>query len=176
MTRPVDRRLEVRIGAGAAGQRDDRSLWPGISVNGAPPRIRKGDTWQSVARVKCAECSTVGVVWMVTRPGRDPLPVAELQVVEDWTARPVVARTARVEVRPGSTFTADCPAHGAVDCSADDALDAARRGAVAVLKGAERAAILNVRPSGRRDPMPAPNALPLDELNEWLGWSDTPAK
>lgn len=174
MTRPVDRRFEVRIGAGAAEHRDDRSLWPGVSVNGAPPRIREGDAWQSVARVKCAECSTVAVVWMVTRPGRDPLPVAEVQVVEDWDARPVVARTARLEVRPGSTFTADCPAHGAVDVPTDALLDRARAGAVEVMQGAERAVILNVAPSGRRDPLPPSNAMTLDEINEWLGWDDTP--
>lgn len=143
-------------------------------MDGAPPRIREGDTWQSVARVKCAECSTVAVVWMVTCPGRVPIAVAEVQVVEDWSAYPVVARTARIEVRPGSTFTADCPAHGAVECCADDTLDALRRGAVAVLEGAERMPIFNVSPSGRRDPLPPSNALPLDELDEWLGWGNMP--
>lgn len=174
MTRPVDRRPEVRIGAGAAAHRDDRSLWSDVSVNGASPRIREGDAWQSVARVKCVECSTVAVVWMVTRPGRDLLLVAEVQVVEDWTARPVVARTARVEVRPGGALIADCPAHGALEVPADEVLTGARKGAVGAAAGATRVPVVNVKPSGRRDPLPASNALPLDEMRAWLGWDNTP--
>lgn len=176
MTRPVDRKHEVRIGAGAAAQRDDRSLWPDVSADGAPPRIREGDTWQSVARIKCAWCSTVAVVWMVTRPGREPLAVAEVQVVEDWTTYPVAARTARVQVRPGAIITADCPAHGAVDAAADDVLAGAREGAVGAATGEARVPVVHVRPTGRRDPLPPSNALPLDEMRAWLGWDDTPAE
>lgn len=118
----------------------------------------------------------MAVVWIVTRPGRDALLVAEVQVVEDWTARPVSARTARVEVRPGAVLTADCPAHGAVDVDADDVLAGVRRGAVDVMTGAERVPIINVEPTGRRDPLPPSSALPLDEMRAWLGWDDTPGR
>jgi hypothetical protein len=174
VTRPVDREHGARWGAGTARFRDDPSLEVGTSVNGRPPRLRSGiDVPHPVGRIKCDDCSTVAVVIMYTRPGRSPLLVAELQVIEDWTPQPPQARTARTEVLPGGTLVADCPAHGAVDVASDDVIDLARRGAIAVTEGAERLPILHVSPSGRRAPLPPSDALPVGEMRAWLGW-DTP--
>lgn len=174
MTRRPDRRHGARIGAGAASNYDDRTLAPDVSVNGQPPRIRSDDSWQYVARIKCGDCSTVAVLVIVSRPGREPLLVAEVQVVEDWAARPVVTRTARQEVAPHRTLIADCPAHGAVTVPGDRAVEAARSGAVATMGGATRLVILHARPDGQRRPLPSSDAMTVTEANEWLGWSDTP--
>lgn len=132
--------------------RDDSSLTPDHSVNGAPPRIRSGtDTIRPVARVKCGSCPTVAVLYFVTRPGRGPLLMAEVQVVEDWAARPVKARTANVEVLPGVVIQADCPAHGLVEVDGDRAVDVIREGMEKIAAGATRTPVLYATPKGRRD-------------------------
>lgn len=170
MTRPIDRTHEARIGAGAASLVDDSRLRPDVSVNGAPPRIRTGDTWTSVARVWCAGCAVVGVLWTVNRGTRGLLLVAEVQIVEDWSVTPPRSRTARVEVAPDGALEADCPAHGRVAISGADAIAAARKGMVRAASGKDKMPILDVHPTGARAPLPPSSALPLDEMKEWLGW------
>lgn len=171
MTRPADREHGARIGAGAASLVDDPTLRPDVSVNGEPPRIRGDeDRWSSVARVWCAGCAVVGVLWTVDRGARGLLLVAEVQVVEDWSVTPPRSRTARVEVTPDGALEADCPAHGRVAISGVDAIAAARKGMVRAASGKDKMPILDVHPTGGRAPLPPSSALPLDEMKEWLGW------
>lgn len=178
MTRPVERTYHPKTITPntVSGVRDDATLQPGVSVNGVPPRLLDTDRRVSVLRVFCAGCSPVAVVYVFTRGGK-PLPIVACQVqcVEDWASKPPASSVAMVEVRPGGFIEADCPAHGLVRIPADAVLDRARDVVASWLtSGADlpqHGGVLDVKPEGRRAPIARPDAMTLDEVNRFLGWS-----
>ena len=185
MTRPVDWRStapRTLTPNSASGSRNDPSLSPGVSVNGASPRLLGTDERRSLLRVRCAGCKVVGVVYGNFRDGRLlPIVTCDVRCVEDWTPNPPVAYTACVEVKPGAVVEADCPAHGLVRVSGDKLLATARK-MLAALAGPNPPAktpIVDVIPERRRAHIPpaALDAMSLQEVDRLIGWSpprDTP--
>ncbi len=172
MTRKADRQHSNRVGAGEARHYDDASLRPGVSIGGRAPKITAGDRWRSLVLIRCGGCAEVGVFWLVTRPGRELLPVLELQIAEDWSVRPVAMQTIFCEARPGDLLPSDCPAHGRLAVPAGEAL-AAGRHALQSGGAGDRLPVLDVQPHGTRaEARPGGEPLSMEAMRHWLGWGD----
>jgi len=148
----------------------------GMSVNGAPPRVRSGDLlYKPVVLLRCgaAGCGTriVGYIEVHDPGERGQLPVvvARLQFLTNAQARPidVIEVPVVLDEETPQDLRTFCAAHGWLDTTRDRLLNEARRAFAKFRKvGPDhdmKPLALVLRPGDSVNKEPAPATEPLDD-------------